>query len=79
MSAYVVLVILAVTGQVPIWSLGALVTVLPSLKLHTTVKNAAPMKPADLATLDVSTAQLHFQFGLLMTIGFVLGAVFGNI
>lgn len=72
-SAYVSLIVMVIAKVVPIWSLVALITIIPSLKLHKIAGSAQPMTPSDLAVLDVSTAQLHLQFGLLSTIGVVMG------
>lgn len=75
LSAYIALIALVVFKAMPIWSLAALITFLSYLKLHQTIKTARSMTPADLATLDVSTAQLHFQFGLLATAGFIVASI----
>lgn len=75
-SAYVSLVALVLGGVVPIWGLVALVSLIPSLKLHKIMSAAKPMVKHDIATLDISTAQLHAQFGLLLTVGFVLASIF---
>lgn len=75
LSAYVALIALVVFKAMPVWSLAALITILPSMKLHKTVKSARSMTPSDLATLDVSTAQLHLQFGLLATAGFIIASI----
>ncbi|MFH0765040.1 MAG: 1,4-dihydroxy-2-naphthoate octaprenyltransferase [Calditrichota bacterium] len=75
-SAYVILVILVATKVAPVWGLIALLSIIPSLKLHKTVISARPLTPSDLAMLDVSTAQVHFLFGLLLTAGFILGKFF---
>ena len=75
-SAYVVLLAMVVMKIAPIWTLITLLSVPPLLKLFKTVGNAAPSTPSDLAILDISTAQLHFLFGILLTIGFVLGKFF---
>lgn len=71
-AVYIVLIAMVLIHLAPGWALVALVTFIPSLKLHRAVRKARPMNPEQLATLDVSTAQLHFQFGLMMTLGYVL-------
>ncbi len=75
-SAYVVLIALVGTRIVPVWGLVALVSVIPSMKLHKIASSARPLAKQDLATLDISTAQLHAQFGLLMAVGFILASFF---
>jgi len=75
-SAYVALIALVSMGVVPIWGLIALLSIIPSLKLHKIVSAAKPMVKHDIATLDISTAQLHAQFGLLLTVGFILASIF---
>jgi len=74
-SAYVAVIALILTRQAPLWSLIVLLTLPMFIKMHKMVNAARPNEPKDLATLDVSTAQLHFQFGLLLTIGFILGSL----
>lgn len=74
-SAFVSLLLLVIFSLAPLWALVALIAILPTMKLFQIVKHANPMVPQDLATLDVSTAQVHFLFGILLTIGFVIGAL----
>jgi len=71
-SAYVLLVVTVALKLVPVWGLLSLITLIPSLKLHKIASAAKQFVPADIATLDVATAQLHMQYGLLMTIGVVV-------
>jgi len=75
-SAYVTLVALVVTKVAPLWALLALISLIPSMKLHKIANAARPDTPSDLATLDVSTAQLHMLFGILLSAGFVLASIF---
>ncbi len=74
-SAYVSVLGLILTKQAPYWSIIVLITVPMLLKMRKTIAEARPNEPMDLATLDISTAQLHFQFGLLLTVGFILGSL----
>jgi len=76
MSAYVTLIVLVITKVAPVWTLVALISLIPSIKLHKITNAARPDTPGDLATLDVSTAQLHMLFGLLLSAGFVLASIF---
>lgn len=76
MSAYVTLIVLVFTKVAPVWTLVALISLIPSMKLHKIASAARPDTPSDLATLDVSTAQLHMLFGILLSAGFVLASIF---
>ena len=75
-SAYVVMIALVGLKIAPIWALITLLSIPPVLKLFKTVGEASPSTPSDLAIIDISTAQFHFLFGLLLTISFVLGKFF---
>ncbi|MBT3232629.1 MAG: 1,4-dihydroxy-2-naphthoate octaprenyltransferase [Calditrichaeota bacterium] len=75
-SAYVTLIGLVVTQVTPPWTLIAMISLIPSLKLHKIASAARPETPSDIATLDISTAQLHMLFGLLLSAGFVLASIF---
>lgn len=75
-SAYVFMIALVALKIAPLWALITLLSVPPLLKLFKTVGEASPSTPSDIAIIDISTAQLHFLFGVLLTIGFVLGRFF---
>lgn len=76
-AAYLSVIVMVALKIAPWWTLLAMLTILPSLKLYQAVSKAEPLTPKTLATLDIATAQLHFQFGLALTIGFVLGRLVG--
>ncbi len=74
--AYGVLALLVIIGKAPIWSLAALISIPAALKVNKIIQESLKQDRKHLAMVDVMTAQLHFQFGILFTIGFVLGHFF---
>ena len=76
-TAYLSVVLMAALKAAPWWTLLVMLTIPVSLKLYQAVARAEPLTPKALATLDIATAQLHFQFGLALTIGFVVARLAG--
>ncbi len=74
--AYGVLALLVIIGKAPIWSLAALISIPAALKVNKIIQESLKQDRKHLAMVDVMTAQLHFQFGILFTIGLVLGHFF---
>lgn len=60
----------------PVWTLLVLLSIPAALKVNSMIQKSLGMERKNFAMVDVMTAQLHFQFGLLMTIGIVLGHFF---
>ena len=75
-SAYAILAALVVFHQVPIWALLAVISIPAALKVNKIIQESLKYERSHLAMVDVMTAQLHFQFGILFTIGIVLGHFF---
>jgi 1,4-dihydroxy-2-naphthoate polyprenyltransferase len=72
-SAYVVLAALVGFGKVPVWTLLVLLSIPAALKVNKLIQSSLNNERKHYAMVDVMTAQLHFQFGILFTIGIVLG------
>ncbi|MFH0882049.1 MAG: 1,4-dihydroxy-2-naphthoate octaprenyltransferase [bacterium] len=72
-SAYVVLAALVGFGKVPVWTLLVLLSIPAALKVNGMIQNSLNNERKHYAMVDVMTAQLHFQFGILFSIGIVLG------
>ncbi len=72
-SAYVVLAALVGFGKVPVWALLVILSVPAALKVNRLIQSSLNTERQHFAMVDVMTAQLHFQFGILFTIGIVLG------
>jgi 1,4-dihydroxy-2-naphthoate octaprenyltransferase len=74
-GAYVAVVGMIAGGLVSPWSLLVFVTAPLAAKNFRRVVHSQPQQPETIATLDVQTAQLHLAFGLLLSLGILLGAV----
>lgn len=74
-GAYVAVVGMIAGGLISPWALLVFVTAPLAAKNFQRVVHSQPQKPETIATLDVQTAQLHLAFGLLMSLGILLGAV----
>ncbi|MCB2212920.1 1,4-dihydroxy-2-naphthoate octaprenyltransferase [bacterium] len=72
-SAYLVLVALVVFKMMPIWALLPFISIPAALKVNKVIQESLKHDRGHLAMVDVMTAQLHFQFGILLTIGIVIG------
>jgi len=74
--AYLVLAALVILRHAPVFALLAIITIPAALKVNKVIQDSLKSERSHLAMVDVMTAQLHFQFGILLTIGFVLGHFF---
>jgi len=75
-GAYAILAMLVLFQKVPVWALLAIVSIPAALKVNRIIQDSLKNDRGHLAMVDVMTAQLHFQFGILFTIGIVLGHFF---
>jgi 1,4-dihydroxy-2-naphthoate octaprenyltransferase len=71
-AAYISVVLMVIFKTLPPWSLMVIATLPQALKNIIKLAHSQPDQPEQVATLDVETAQLHFGFGLLLTISLVL-------
>jgi len=74
-GAYVAVVGMILGGLVSLWGLLVFVTAPLAAKNLQRVIDSQPQQPESIATLDVQTAQLHLAFGLLLSLGILLGAL----
>ncbi len=74
-SAYGIVAVLAATGVLSRYTLLALLSLPVGLKVLAKVLRSRPGHTEDLVQADVMTAQLHLLFGLLLTLGVVIGAL----
>ena len=73
-APFVVLLALALAGITPWFSLIALVTLPLALKLHQLFWTVRDEKSEKLKDTPPETAKLHMAFGVLMSLGILLGA-----
>jgi len=71
-GAYLSVIIMAATGVVSYWALLILISFPVALKNMKEISTAKVSSPENVAMLDIKTAQLHTQFGLLLTIGILI-------
>jgi 1,4-dihydroxy-2-naphthoate polyprenyltransferase len=73
-GAYLIVITMALSGSLSMWALLTLVTVPFALKPIRVIEVSAHGKDSpQLPLVDVLTAQLHLQFGLLLIFGVTLG------
>ncbi len=75
-SAYAILAALVIARIAPVWTLLAVISIPAALKVNKIIQESLKHERGHLAMVDVLTAQLHFQFGILFTIGIVVGHFF---
>lgn len=71
-GAYLSVIIMAATGVVSYWALLILISFPVAIKNMKEISTAKVSSPENVAMLDIKTAQLHTQFGLLLTIGILI-------
>ena len=71
--AYISLAVMVILGFVRGYVFVALLSAPAALKVMSIVRSSIDKPAPRLAMADVLTAQLHMQFGLLMTVGILLG------
>jgi 1,4-dihydroxy-2-naphthoate octaprenyltransferase len=74
--AYVSVVVMAATGFIPLWTLLVLISLKPAIDNIKMIAAADQSNPQAIMMGDVKSAQLHLLFGVLYTIGLVLGFYF---
>lgn len=73
-GAYAIVAGLVIARVLSPWTLLVLISAPLAVKNLRSVLASRPGEAEDLATADVTTAQLHMAFGLLLTLGVILGA-----
>jgi len=74
-GAYLSVVIMVFASVVKPWTLVVLLSLPPALKNVRAISHAREDAVGEIAMIDVQTAQHHFLFGLLLSIGLLLSAV----
>lgn len=74
-GAYLSVIIMVLTGLLHFWTLLIIISLPVALKNIKDISIAEVNNPEAVAMMDIRTAQLHMQFGLLLTIGLVLTAI----
>lgn len=74
-GAYVSVIVMVLTSVVKPWALLVLLSLPPAMKNVKAISNAREDAGAEIAMIDVQTAQHHFLFGLLLIVGLILSAV----
>ncbi|PKL85393.1 MAG: 1,4-dihydroxy-2-naphthoate octaprenyltransferase [Ignavibacteriae bacterium HGW-Ignavibacteriae-1] len=74
--AYVSVIVMAASGFIPLWTLLVLVSLKPAIDNIKMIAAADQSNPHAIMMGDVKSAQLHLLFGVLYTIGLVLGYYF---
>ncbi|UCF31930.1 MAG: 1,4-dihydroxy-2-naphthoate octaprenyltransferase [bacterium] len=74
-AAYLSVVVMVAAGVVKPWALIVFLSVPPAIKNLKSIIGARLDNVGAIAMIDIQTAQHHFLFGLLLTVGIVLSAV----
>lgn len=74
-GAYLSVIIMVVTSVVKPWTLLVFLSLPPALKNVKAIRNAKEDAVAEIAMIDVQTAQHHFLFGVLLIIGLIFSGV----
>lgn len=74
--AYLSVIAMVIGGVVSPWALVILLSLPPAVKNIKMISTARRDKPNEIAMIDVQTAQHHFLFGLLLSVGLVLATIF---
>ncbi|HDK35706.1 MAG TPA: 1,4-dihydroxy-2-naphthoate octaprenyltransferase [Bacteroidetes bacterium] len=70
--AYLLTISLIIGGIMPLWSLMVLLSLPSAFKVLQAVQSKEGNRQKGVAAADVMTARLHMQFGVLLTLAFVL-------
>lgn len=74
-AAYLSVIMMVLTSVVKPWALLVLLSLPPAMKNVRAISNAREDAVAEIAMIDVQTAQHHFLFGILLIVGLILSAV----
>ncbi len=75
-GAYFTAAGLIVAGLAPVAALLVLISIPAAFKVNKLIRESLHADRGYIAMVDVLTAQLHFQFGLLLVIGYIVGHFF---
>lgn len=74
-GAFAAVAAMAIAGVVGPWCLLVLLSLPPAVRNMTMIARAHPDRTAEIASIDVRTAQLHLLFGVLLSVGLLVSAV----
>lgn len=75
-GSYLSVIAMTVTGIISYWALLIFLSLPVALKNMKEISTAEVNSPQNIAMLDIKTAQLHTQFGLLLTVGILISYFF---
>lgn len=75
-ASYVSIIVMVLMDVLEPWALIVLLSLPPSIKNIKLISKAQENKPEEVSMIDVMTAQHHLLFGLLLSIGLILSAIF---
>lgn len=75
-GSYVSVILMSIFGIISYWSLLIFLSLPVALKNMKEISSAEVNSPQNIAMLDIKTAQLHTQFGLLLTVGILISYFF---
>jgi 1,4-dihydroxy-2-naphthoate octaprenyltransferase len=75
-GSYLSVIAMTVTGIISYWALLIFLSLPVALKNMKEISSAEVNSPQNIAMLDIKTAQLHTQFGLLLTVGILISYFF---
>ncbi|MEZ4723430.1 MAG: 1,4-dihydroxy-2-naphthoate octaprenyltransferase [Candidatus Kapaibacterium sp.] len=74
-GAYLSVVLMVLFGLLEYWALIVIISLPVAIKNAKDISLAQVNNPETIAIMDIKTAQLHMQFGLLLTISLLLSAI----
>lgn len=74
--AYLITIGLAIASVIPLWSFIVLLSLPAAIKVFQAIQGKEIKGQNMVAMADVLTAQLHMQFGILLTLAFILAKIF---
>jgi 1,4-dihydroxy-2-naphthoate octaprenyltransferase len=75
LAAYLSVLLMVIAKVVPVWSLFVFLSLPVALKNIKAILASQPGQPQEIAMLDIQTAQLHFLFGILLSLSLVIAAL----
>jgi len=75
-GAYIGVIAMVFFKILPYWSLLTLISLPPAIKNAKIMRNADREKPENILNLDVTTAQHHMLFGVILSISLLIEAIF---
>ncbi len=74
-AAYISVLIMVATGVIGLWALLVFLSVPPAIKNIRSIHGANLDNVGAIAMIDIQTAQHHFLFGILLTVGIAISSI----